>query len=327
MLVGTGPHFQDAHNPRAVVQFGYPEDVGVLLVCDILFSTRGPCAGAIVVEWNVREAYQGSVAMFDSHIRIGGTYGTDLEGETCPKSAPLEALPYASFLLLHITANASGYFQNVWLWTADHVLDRGAPEQINVLSARGVLIEAERGPVWMYGTASEHQLLYQYSMVHAQNVLLAMIQTESPYFQGRAFARASQSVPRSSFPDPDCSARYASSLPPNPSREDRAIGLHMERCRSVYVLGAGLYSFFDSYEQDTLADHACQRRVCVIDDQHEPSSEVWLFHLATVGVEILVTIDGVDCLPERPHREGFCSTLSVCALRPTAGPGMATVFV
>lgn len=175
----------------------------------------------------------------------------------------------------------------------------------------------------MYGTASEHELLYQYSLVGARNVILGMIQTESPYFQGRSFALASKCADRSPmYPDPDCSRRYAPgrgipSTEYKPSQEDRAIGLHLECCHSIFVLGAGLYSFFDSYAQDTLPDHACQRRLCIVDDQGQ-SSDIWLFQLATVGCEVLLTVQGFDRLLEGSHREGFCSTLGLCAIRPAS---------
>lgn len=184
----------------------------------------------------------------------------------------------------------------------------------------------------MYGTASEHELLYQYSLVNAKNVLLAMIQTETPYFQGRAFALASECAERSTvYPDPDLARKYtqAPSLPSQPyvaSQEDRAMGIHIEQCAQIYVLGAGLYSFFDSYAQDTLPAHACQRRVCNIDEDGS-SEEVWLFHLATVGSEVLVTLRGEDQLLEGPHREGFCSTLSLCAVRPAAAKGKDKIFL
>lgn len=118
-ILGSGSAFNDEQNPRPVVRVGREAECGELVICDLIFSTRGPAAGAVVVEWNVHESYQGSVAMFDSHIRIGGTTGTDLETETCPKDKQLHELPRASFLNLHITPSASGYFQNVWIWTAD----------------------------------------------------------------------------------------------------------------------------------------------------------------------------------------------------------------
>ncbi|WFD34512.1 hypothetical protein MCUN1_001353 [Malassezia cuniculi] len=251
-IMGYGQRFNDAGRPTAVVRVGNVGDVGSMLICDMLFSTLAPAAGAIVVEWNVHEAHQGSVAMFDSHVRIGGAAGTNLEHPNCPKNAPLESLPRASFLNLHITQGASGYFQNVWVWTADHDLDYGERAQINVLSARGILIESQ-GPVWMYGTASEHQLLYQYALVGARNILLGAIQTESPYFQGHGFAPASIERGHPQYRDPRL---YSPSV-----LEDRAHGLYIVDSSQVFVIGAGLYSFFDNYSQATLGDHACQRRL------------------------------------------------------------------
>ncbi|WFD42875.1 hypothetical protein MPSI1_001525 [Malassezia psittaci] len=331
-LLGEGPQFNDARNPRPVVRVGRPGDHGEICICDMMFSTRGPASGAVVVEWNVHETYQGSVAMFDSHIRIGGFCGSELDSTTCSKQKAFEDLPVASFINLHITQQASGYFQNVWIWTADHCLDHDAPEQINVLSTRGILIQAESGPVWMYGTASEHQLLYQYSLDNAQNVLLAMIQTESPYFQGESFPVASQSANTTPlYPDPDCARRYSAahnkpSREYQASKEDRAMGLHIRSSRNVFVLGAGLYSFFDAYQQDALADHKCQRRICVIDDD-QSSSNIWLFSLATVGVEVMLTLNGQDLLHESQYRDGFCSTISLAAIRLESLPDTPVIIL
>lgn len=229
---------------------------------------------------------------------------------------------------LHVTPRASGYFQNVWVWTADHDLDYGTRQQINVLSDRGVLIEAREGPVWMYGTASEHQLLYQYSLVGCRNVLLAMIQTETPYFQGHRFTPASQSVQRSvAFHDPDCARDYASDggRQFDSAMDDRAFGIVLDGCTDVYVLGAGLYSFFDNYAQDTLPAHACQRRLCVLDDENA-SRETWLVNVATVGCEVQLTHAGRDVCEERTYREGFCSTLPICKVG-VAGPQHASAEI
>jgi len=320
VVLGTGDRFNDPAHPRAVVQVGRPGDAGELVISNMIFSTRAPAAGAVVLEWNVREAWQGSVAMFDSHVRIGGFRGTLLEHPQCDKTRSLEQLPRASLLNLHVTPSGSGYFQNVWVWTADHDLDFGERTQINVLSERGVLIEARDGPVWMYGTASEHQLLYQYSLVGASNVLLAMIQTETPYFQGHGFARASESaLQHGAYPDPDTARSYkaAPECPnpaPDPALEDRAVGLHVERSEHVFVLGAGLYSFFDAYGQDTLPEHACQRRQCTLDNDGGPSKDVWLMNLATIGSVVQLAYAGCDAYGERRFREGFCSTTALCVL-------------
>ena len=305
-IMGCGERFNG--DPRPVVRVGHAGDHGELVICDMLFTTRAPAAGAVVIEWNVHESFQGSVAMFDSHVRIGGARGTQLEHPQCPKDAPIEELPRGSFLNLHVTRGASGYFQNVWIWTADQCvladsdLDYGTRSQINVLSARGILVESQ-GPVWMYGTASEHQLLYQYALVGAKNAVLAAVQTETPYFQGAHFAPASIEAAHPSYADPPL--RSADPL------ADRALGIYIRDAKDIYVLGAGLYSFFDSYSQATLSDHSCQRRVCAVDH-----SAAWLVGLATVGTREQITVDGQD-MPEGPYRHGFCST-ATCIVGPRA---------
>jgi hypothetical protein len=57
-------------------------------------------------------------AMWDSHFRVGGAAGTDLTIKECPKFGYNEKCIAAS-LLFHVTSKGSGYFENVWVWTAD----------------------------------------------------------------------------------------------------------------------------------------------------------------------------------------------------------------
>lgn len=66
----------------------------------------------------------------------------------------------AASLMLHITSSSNGYFENMWAWVADHDIDNADDTQITVACARGILIESQ-GPTWLYGTASEHSILYQ----------------------------------------------------------------------------------------------------------------------------------------------------------------------
>jgi hypothetical protein len=61
-------------------------------------------------------------------------------------------------------------------------MDRFTQDQINVFSARGVLIESQ-GPTWLWATSVEHNVLYQYQLSGAKNVLMGLAQTETPYFQ------------------------------------------------------------------------------------------------------------------------------------------------
>jgi glucan 1,3-beta-glucosidase len=61
-------------------------------------------------------------------------------------------------MMLHITSESSGYFENMWAWVADHDLDDALNTQISVAVARGILVESQ-GPTWFLGTASEHSIL------------------------------------------------------------------------------------------------------------------------------------------------------------------------
>jgi hypothetical protein len=86
-------------------------------------------------------------------------------------------------MMLHLTITSSAYLENVWAWVADHDMDSGPSQtQIDIYVARGVLIESQGGPVWMYGTASEHSIFYQYLIYGAKDIFMGMVQTESPYF-------------------------------------------------------------------------------------------------------------------------------------------------
>jgi glucan 1,3-beta-glucosidase len=134
-----------------------------------VFSTVGPVPGAILVEWNIRDpaGKQGVAGMWDTHFRIGGSLGSNLGATQCNKAFhSVTPTCYAAFLLLHLTKTSSAYLENVWVWTSDHDLD-GDHSQISIYNARGVLIESSNGPVWMYGTASEHNVMYQYNIVNA----------------------------------------------------------------------------------------------------------------------------------------------------------------
>jgi len=59
-IMGTGTFFQDVNNPNVMVQVGNAGDTGVIEISDMLFTVKGPTAGAILVEWNVHESTQGS---------------------------------------------------------------------------------------------------------------------------------------------------------------------------------------------------------------------------------------------------------------------------
>ena len=143
--MGTGSAFQNENSPEVMVQVGTPGESGVIEISDMLFTVKGPTAGAILMEWNVHQSSQGSgtypenfesfgpfkglkligfvAAMWDSHFRVGGASGTNLQLADCPAGASsVNSNCTAASLLMHVTSSASAYFENVWAWVADHDL-------------------------------------------------------------------------------------------------------------------------------------------------------------------------------------------------------------
>jgi hypothetical protein len=108
--MGSGNNFANQDAPQIVVQVGSngvsdPTEFG-----GIIFSTRGPTPGAIVVEWDVRPKAQGGAGMWDSFVRLGGTAGTNMQSSQCPTMSPGSSC-YAAFLAVHLTSASSAYFE------------------------------------------------------------------------------------------------------------------------------------------------------------------------------------------------------------------------
>lgn len=209
----------------------------------MLFTVRGATAGAVLVEWNTYQSSQGAAGMWDCHFRVGGATGSDLQLSDCPKlTGTINKNCKAASMLLHVTALASGYFENVWAWVADHDLDAPpglnstAATQIDIYAGRGILIES-KGPTWFYGTASEHCSLYQYQLLKANNVYLGHMQTETPYYQAAAQPYAIGMFSE----DPtysDCSSEKSCV---------EAYALRVMNSTNIFIYSAGLYSFFQVY--------------------------------------------------------------------------------
>ena len=76
-------------------------------------------------------------------------------------------------MMMHLTNISNGYFENVWAWVVDHDIDDAANTQVTVAVARGILLESP-GPTWLYGTASEHSILYQVSFANSVDICFAV---------------------------------------------------------------------------------------------------------------------------------------------------------
>lgn len=79
IMAGGDSTFKDANNPKPVLQVGEPGQSGDVEITDIMFGSMGAQPGAILVQWNIRQGSQGSAGMWDSHFRVGGTKGSNLQ--------------------------------------------------------------------------------------------------------------------------------------------------------------------------------------------------------------------------------------------------------
>ncbi|KAH8898176.1 pectin lyase-like protein [Thozetella sp. PMI_491] len=305
IMAGGSTNFKDQANPKPVFQVGQAGDVGAVEMSDLIFETAGPQPGAILVEWNVKESSQGAAGMWDVHFRIGGSAGTQMELEQCAKNPNVTNAVnpncFGSFMMLHVTKQATAYLENTWYWVADHSLEPSAhSQQIDIFNGRGVLIEGQ-GPVWMYGTASEHSVLYNYQLVNASEVYMALIQTETPYFQGNPIATTPFQV-NAAFSDPDFAASCASS---DAKTCALSWGLRAVDSHDVFVYGAGLYSFFNNYDQTCLTTADCQDNMVSLEN-----STVSLFGVSTKASKNMLTVNGKSAALDVDNRSTFCATLA-----------------
>ena len=318
MIAGTGRKFDDAHNPRVVVQVGHPGSEGIAEIGGVIFSTRGPssfwnfirmrtradvsspitAAGAIVLQWNVHSNVKGGAGLWDSYVRLGGTAGSELQLAQCPKHTVGNRNCFAAFLAVHLTPRSNGYFEGTWIWLADHDFETLNGDQTTIYSARGLLSESQ-GPVWLVGTGSEHHILVNYNLAGAANHYLGLPQTESPYFQ-----------PNPPPPGPLYTSLSKWKDPAFTRHEKAAWGLHVTKSRNILVFGAGLYSFFVNYD-NTICNRPdkinCQKEVLNVDDE----STVSIYSLATVGVAHPLSIDHKPVIKAVDNRNGFGQTVTV----------------
>lgn len=63
-IMGTGAKFSNMLAPYPVVRVGRPGDVGSVEIQDLLFTVKGATAGAIILQWNIRQSGKGTAAMW-----------------------------------------------------------------------------------------------------------------------------------------------------------------------------------------------------------------------------------------------------------------------
>ncbi|KAF8439368.1 glycoside hydrolase family 55 protein [Boletus edulis BED1] len=293
VILGGGSNFQSQTNPRVVIQVGTPGSQGIMEISGILFSTAGPAAGAIVLEWNVHDpsGQQGAAGLWDTHIRLGGAKGTNMQVANCAAGSVNTACQ-AAFLGIHLTSGSSAYFEGTWVWTADHDVDAIGSPQTSIFTGRGILSESA-GPVWFIGT-SEHASLYQYNLVNAQNHYIGFAQTENPYYQ----------------PVPAAPAPYESSStyhdPTFSDSVDMAWAMNVRSSSNIILFGAGFYTFYQHYGQTCLTDNSCQTHVFNIDS----ASSVTVYSVSTVGSTYQLSVGQNGVVGQTDNQDGFQSTFT-----------------
>ncbi|EGO54163.1 hypothetical protein NEUTE1DRAFT_87296 [Neurospora tetrasperma FGSC 2508] len=311
-IMSAGGFFNDINNPKPVLQVGSSSgQAGTVELSDFIVSTQNAQAGAVLIEWNLASPASNPSGMWDVHTRIGGFVGSQQQVGQClktPGNPTVRQECIVAFMAMHITKGASGlYMENVWLWTADHDIDDAANTQITLYSGRGLYIESTSGTFWLYGTGSEHHVLYQYQLSSTQNIFMGMIQTETPYYQP---------TPNALVPFPSVSSlndpNFSTSCSGVSGNCAAAWGLRVLNSKNILVYGAGLYSFFSDYStacSTFAAGQTCQSRIASVEGTG--CSNVNIYGLNTIGAQSMLTRDGVSVAWYADNVNNFPSSVGV----------------
>ncbi|KAL2256746.1 hypothetical protein VTK26DRAFT_1187 [Humicola hyalothermophila] len=312
VIMGAGQLFSDPDHPHPVVQVGKPGEVGYVEMSDIVVSTQGATAGAILIEYNLNTlAAENACAprsppsgLWDVHTRIGGFAGSQLQVSECPITPDSEdfvnSACICAYMSMHITPSARNlYMENNWFWVADHDMGDFNMTRISIFAARGLLL-ADASDIWM-----------------------GQIQTETPYYQPNPPAPYPFSKVNEELNDPNFAYDCRDINAPGDSTVSlferfpcaMAWGLRILSSKNVVVFGAGLYSFFNNYNTScSTADEgeSCQARIFWIESaEGGDRCGVEMYNLDTIGSVSMVTHAGEDMATWDQNRATFASTLAV----------------
>ena len=109
-ISAIGPNF--AGDPRPMIQIGNPGDVGVAQFSNMIFTVADILPGAILAEVNMAGKSPGDVGFWNTHFRVGGAAGSKVLSKC--QGDPGSCM--AAFVLLHLGAKSSAYFEDMWAW-------------------------------------------------------------------------------------------------------------------------------------------------------------------------------------------------------------------
>ncbi|KAJ3556787.1 hypothetical protein NPX13_g10062 [Xylaria arbuscula] len=309
VIMSSGSYFNNVNSPKPVVQVGKSGDSGNVEWSDMMVSTRGAQAGAILIQWNLASPTGSPSGMWDVHTRIGGTTGSQLTYSDCPatpSSTSINNNCRSGHTSMHITSTANNlYMENVWLWVADHDVDDSQLRQITVYAGRGLLVESKVGNIWLMGTSVEHHVRYQYQFRSTQNIYAGQIQTETPYYQPNPSARSPYPLVASD-PSFDLSCPKATAA----DNCAEAWGLVVSKSKNLLVYGAGLYSFFSNQVTACSAVGAstlCQQGMVLYDAAETTNFRI--YGLNTVGAYGMIYKDTVRMATYNYNQNVFPSNI------------------
>ena len=142
VIMGNGETFGDMSNPKVVFKVGAESGAkGRVEFSEFIVSTKGPAAGAILVEYNLAAAEEPS-GFWDFHTRVGGFAGSEFQMAQCakvPGTTEIDPKCISAYMAVHATKQSSGlYMENTWIWTADHDIEDAKNDQITIYSGRGI---------------------------------------------------------------------------------------------------------------------------------------------------------------------------------------------
>ncbi|KAM0253661.1 hypothetical protein ACHAQJ_007173 [Trichoderma viride] len=315
IIMSSGSFFNDQSNPKPVVQVGTPGQAGQVEWSDMIVATQGTQAGAILIEWNLATSGTPS-GMWDVHTRIGGFKGSNLQVAQCPVTASSSAVNTAcigAYMSMHITSSASNlYMENNWFWTADHDIDDSSNTQITIFNGRGLYVESTAGTFWFVGTAVEHHTLYQYQFANTQNIYAGVIQTETPYYQPNPNAPTPFTV-NTALNDPN----FAVSCAGKSGQCADAWGLRILSSKNILIYAAGLYSFFENNNGNSvLGPENCQNNMV---DLEGTLSNIDIYNLGTAGVVNQIVENGNVLAVASANVNAFVDVIAIFRLASGSG--------
>ncbi|KAG9736287.1 glucan 1,3-beta-glucosidase, partial [Aureobasidium melanogenum] len=166
----------------------------------------------------------------------------------------------------------------------------------------GVYIESQ-GPVWLYGTSSEHSIFYNYEVRNAKNIFMGMIQSETPYFQSNPKA------PTPFVPERPSDPTWSICSSQNPSAPCyKSWGLRVIDSTNVFIHGLGLYSFFENYSQDCVTTNNCQQNMIGLQGSN---NNLNMYAVTTKASVNMITLDnGMAAALDADNRNVFGATVA-----------------